>query len=194
MKNKFLLLGGIAATAVISATNYAQADIIAANFDVKVKFMANGPDLIKAQDLDFGSVRAVKIAAGSSITVNTDGTYSVDGGNLNHYGNQKPAIVYSDGSYSEDHDVFDINVSGDRELKTPGQNGKLCGYVSDWEHEKFEYSPSGTATALGFKIGATFTLPSADDWEIDDEFEEDINCSATATATLIYTGGANSGN
>ena len=190
MKNKFLLLCGVAAITATSVANYVQAGAITQDFDVKIKLINESSGLAKEQDLNFGSVNASNSSfAGKSITLNTDGT--VDG-NLQHYGHQQVALLYAEDVQDETlYEKFDLEISGAEELRTPAvgeEKGKLCGKVSNWEREKYEIIESEDNNYLGFKVGATFTLPSADEWELG-TISSDTDCSATATATLIYTGG-----
>ena len=189
MKNKFLLLCGVAAITATSVVNYVQAGAITADFDVKIKLINLSSSLKMEQDLNFGSVHVVNSnSAGQSITLNTDGTVE---GDLEHYGHQQVALLYAEDIQDETlYEKFDIEISGAKDLRTPGvggKRGKLCGKVSNWQREKYTIEVSEDTSYLGFKVGATFTLPSADKWDLG-TLSSDTDCSATATATLIYTG------
>ena len=185
---KFLLLCGVAAISVASVA-YADSASITENFDVKIKLINKDVVLAKAQDLNFGTVYFPDYNFGTSLTLSTDGTVS---GDFNHFGNQKNAILYvEDSSYSTDASLWDIEISGGERLET--EDEKICGYVSGWEKEKFSYTGQGYTNVVGFKIGATFSSPYQIDWEADwgegGQISGDTDCSDTATATLIYTGG-----
>ena len=186
---KFLLLCGVAAISVASVANYVKAGAITEDFNVKIKLINYDTGLAKAQDLNFGTVLFPNSSFGTSLTLSTDGTVS---GDFNHFGNQKNAIVYvENSSYSTDASLWDIEISGAKTLETADE--KICGYVSNWEKEKFSYTGQGYTNVVGFKIGAIFTSPTQEEWEADwgegGQISGDTDCSDTATATLIYTGG-----
>ena len=187
MKNFKLLL---ATTAILSTTamvaNYVQASAITEDFEVKIKLISSDNGLRKIQDLNFGTIYYE--IGGVTVQLSTEGVVS---GDAVHYGNQQPAILTTlNTPYATAADLWDITISGAEVLKTSGTNGKICGYVSSWQHTKFNNTINQHAM-LGFKIGATFTTPTSDTG-IDTTTA--VDCSATATATLIYTEGSNSGN
>ena len=191
---KFLLLCGVAAITATSVANYVNAGAITEDFNVGIKMVSIDSSLEKVQDLHFG-VTNFHRGGDKYLTLSTDGTIN---GNMHHYGRHQIGIVTSDGEipYAK-ADVYDIVISGAETLKTDGN--KICGHVKDWQKEKFSYTDTteGYTNILGFKIGATFYTATeeewGDDWE-DVDIPESADCTATATATLIYTGALTNGN
>jgi len=195
MKNKFLLLCGVAAITATSVANYVQAGAITADFNVGVTLITADEILGKVQDLNFGNVLASNSwDASRTVILNLDGTVS---GTADQYGGEQLAIVKTDeevDSEAKIHDYYDIIVSGDEDIYDG--NDRLCGHVSDWEHDTFHYSTGGIWDQA-FHIGATFTLPSSDEWATSAAAatsEGDVSCTGEATATLIYVGGATNQN
>ena len=177
MKNLKLLL---ATTAILFASNSFAAPV-SENFSIKIKLLTESESLTKIKDLDFGQILAHNVAyAGKTVELDPDGTVS---GSAEYYGGAQPAIIRT-GTYDGNiNHPYDINISSDNTLKG---NDKLCGYVSNWQHTRFLYR-DGSDEALAFKIGATFTLPNAEDWK-QGQITSSLECTGSATATLIYTG------
>ena len=194
---KFKLL--LATTAILStalAINV-MAEQLTQKFNVGVTLITAEDALINVQDLNFGNVLAKEsMYAGRTVILNLDGTVS---GTANQYGGEQLAIVRTDeevDSEAKIHDYYDITVSGDDKFYVG--NDKLCGHFSAWKHDTFHYLDNGTGTwNQAFHIGATFTLPSSDEWATSAAAatsEGDISCTGEATATLIYVGSATNQN
>ena len=189
MKNKFLLLG---ATALLS-TGLAMGALAGQktlNFNVGVTLITANESLIKVQDLNFGNVMSEGLGdAGKTVILAADGTVS---GTAIQYGGEQVAVVITDEdafTEAEIEDIYDIVVSGDEDIYDG--NDRLCGHVSDWDYDTFHYT-DGNLWDQAFHIGATFTLPSSDEWATSAAAatsEGDVSCTGEATATLIYIGG-----